>query len=325
MSWSKPLLEGFQVLDDIDVWVIQIAEKPVVTNEDPLERTYTFVKLDRETSDDDLRKQVVRRKCPGYMTLWKKSQEAWKTLGEAIYESKGHDVDELLAIATKYCKEFLELRKGFRENLDLKMRSQCDLYKDACQVFRLFMDYRSQLAYVMLHPDVDVCDALWETHKGMDGYNPVQAPEDLDIVICTVGAVSPEALEHRSPGEIQKLVDQLYWTPEHPKPEPWTKEWLDAASSQMISYGHYANLEEECFLHEDDAIGWAREHLGGLGCTLGFALDRPANRLGSTGWDFLCGDVLGGLKRPPLKGREKEHALARKISGLEEQPKEPES
>jgi hypothetical protein len=93
----------------------------------------------------------------------------------------------------------------------------------------------------------------------------------------------------------------------------------------MISYGAYANLEETCFLHEDDAIPWARHQLGAMGVLLGFALDRACNAIGSNGWDFLSGDILAGLKRPPPKGKETEHRLMRKISGLEAPEKEPES
>lgn len=33
--------------------------------------------------------------------------------------------------------------------------------------------------------------------------------------------------------------------------------------------------------------------------TFGFVMDRPRNALGSTGWDFIKGDVMAGLHRQP--------------------------
>lgn len=35
----------------------------------------------------------------------------------------------------------------------------------------------------------------------------------------------------------------------------------------------------------------------------GFVMDKPQNKIGSTGWDFLTGDTLGGLRRYQESGR----------------------
>jgi hypothetical protein len=118
-------------------------------------------------------------------------------------------------------------------------------------------------------------------------------------------------------------VDEIWYPESHPKPKAGTQAWLDIVLSQMISYGAYANLEEVCFIHEDDAIPWAKEQLGSMSFMLGFALDRQANAIGSTGWDFLSGDITAGLKRPPPPGKETEHELMRKISGLAAPEKAP--
>lgn len=326
MSWSQPLMEGVRVLDDIDTWVVQIVEKPEVTDDrqDPPDLTYTFVKLDRATEDDGLRKKIVKDKLPEYTALWRKSQQAWDKLSKALSSSNGRNVEDLLKMTTQHCLDFLGIRRAYREELDLKLRSHRDLYKASTRCLQCFMDYRSNLAYIMLHPDVDAEDAVWELYKGVDGYNPVQAPEDVEVVICTVGAVCPRAYERKNPGALQKFIDEIWW-PEDEKPVPGDRAWYDCVKSQMISYGAYANLEEEVFLHEDDALPWARERLKNMSFMLGFALDRQANAIGSTGWDFLSGDITAGLYRKAPKGRETEHELMRKISGIAEPHKEPES
>jgi len=322
MSWSEPLTEGVRVLDDIDTWVVQITKKPEVTSERPKELTYTFVKLDRGTDDDDLRKQIVKRQFPEYMKLWKKAKEAWG-MEKALYDSDGSNVKELLARVEGFCREFLELRQDFKEELDMTVRSQKDLYESSVQCLRKFMDYRSCLAYLVRHPEADAKDGVWEVYKEMNYSCPVQDPQDLEIVICTIGAVCPKAYEKKNKGSLQKFVDEIWYPDSHQKPKSGTPEWLDIVLSQMISYGSYANLEEQCFIHEDDAIPWAKEQLGSMSFMLGFALDRQANAIGSTGWDFLSGDITAGLKRPPPPGKETEHELMRKISGLAAPEKAP--
>jgi len=44
---------------------------------------------------------------------------------------------------------------------------------------------------------------------------------------------------------------------------------------------------------------WVQVHqeLKALGFMFGFAMDRYQNRIGSTGWDFIRGDILAGLSR----------------------------
>lgn len=314
MSWSEPLTEGVRVLDDIDTWVVQISKKPEVTDdsEDPPDYTYTFVKLDRATGDDDLRKQIVKRQCPEYIRLWKKAKQCWDKMEKDLCNSDGTDLKTLLVDTTEFCEEFLSLRQEIRESLDMTKKFEKGLYETAAQCHHLLMDLRSQLLYIQRTPDVDVEDAVWEVYKGFSGYNPVQ---DIEVVIVTVGAVCPRAYERKNKGALQKFVDDCYWNAE--KPKEHSQEWLDVVLSNMISYGSYANLEEQCFLHEDDAIPWAKEQLGSMSFMLGFALDRRANAIGSTGWDFLSGDICAGLRRPPPEGKELEHQLMRKISGLE--------
>lgn len=325
MSWSEPIAEGVRVLDDIDTWVIQIAKKPEVTKDGHKpDLTYTFVKLDRGTEDAGLRKKIVRDKCPDYIVLWNKAREAW-LVERDLYDSDGTNIREITLRVTQHCLDFIMLRREFRDELDMGLRFNKELYKTCCQCVDQFMALRSALRYLERTPDADVRDGLWELFKSLNGYNPVQAPEDIAVVICTVGAVCPRAYERKNKGGCQKFVDEVYFPDEHPKPEKHSQEWLDIVLSQMISYGAYANLEEECFLHEDDAIPWAQRRLGAMAVMLGFALDRACNAIGSTGWDFLSGDITAGLRRKAPKGKELEQELVRKISGLAEIPRTPES
>jgi hypothetical protein len=37
----------------------------------------------------------------------------------------------------------------------------------------------------------------------------------------------------------------------------------------------------------------------------GFAMDRPCNAIGSTGWDFLRGDIMAGLSKSPITPEKK--------------------
>jgi len=57
-----------------------------------------------------------------------------------------------------------------------------------------------------------------------------------------------------------------------------------------------------------EARHWAQR----VSSLLGFYLDRPQNKIGSTGWDLIKGDVMAGLDREPDNPAKK---LMRKMQG----------
>jgi len=48
---------------------------------------------------------------------------------------------------------------------------------------------------------------------------------------------------------------------------------------------------------------------------MGFAMDRPQNAIGSTGWDFLKGDITAGLRRYS-EGDDDNKKIMRKMYGM---------
>lgn len=64
----------------------------------------------------------------------------------------------------------------------------------------------------------------------------------------------------------------------------------------LAEYGTKATLWEQCGNSSDELLTKANTELSLVHMLGGFYLDKPQNALGSTGWDFMRGDILAGLK-----------------------------
>jgi hypothetical protein len=90
--------------------------------------------------------------------------------------------------------------------------------------------------------------------------------------------------------------------------DAWKVELIHSYSGGAHVFGQDGDNYRKLFkLADEKAV--ASEFL------FGFAMDRAQNKIGSTGWDFLKGDITAGLNKPPFTD---EKNLCRKISGLEE-------
>lgn len=77
----------------------------------------------------------------------------------------------------------------------------------------------------------------------------------------------------------------------------WKEADIDEKLYHCLSYGTYATLWEEVGDCLSNLLKRANEELTTCQIVGGFKLDQPQNAIGSTGWEFMAGDILGGLKK----------------------------
>lgn len=72
-------------------------------------------------------------------------------------------------------------------------------------------------------------------------------------------------------------------------------DWLVV---MLADYGIKATLYTSHGNNQGELLRAARKEFPLLsGILFGFKMDAPQNAIGSTGWDFISGDILGGLKK----------------------------
>jgi len=84
-----------------------------------------------------------------------------------------------------------------------------------------------------------------------------------------------------------------------------TEEMLGAANGYrdhalveaLHSYGVHVPVWSKDGNNWRKLIGEARQEAMGCECMFGFYMDRPVNRIGTTGWEFLRGDLNSALNR----------------------------
>jgi len=70
-------------------------------------------------------------------------------------------------------------------------------------------------------------------------------------------------------------------------------EWQAVA---LVEYGTSANLWQKTGNNLAELLKSARKELALISMLFGFYMDKPLNAIGSTGWDWIRGDILAGLK-----------------------------
>ena len=65
----------------------------------------------------------------------------------------------------------------------------------------------------------------------------------------------------------------------------------DVNEYDIYSYGCSAKLSESELSENDDFESWLSEQLPIVGMLYGFYMDKCQNRIGSTGWDFVEGNI----------------------------------
>ncbi len=107
----------------------------------------------------------------------------------------------------------------------------------------------------------------------------------------TLGVVAPEVVP---PDEMQRAYDSLGMYPEdldRLKADPlFTVEALHG-------YGTYAVIWQESGNNLSRLMAEARKEARSCEMLFGFYMDRYVNRIGTTGWDAVSGDIWAGLRR----------------------------
>lgn len=123
--------------------------------------------------------------------------------------------------------------------------------------------------YFLVISVVDLQDAC-----GKDGY------------LISVEAVSAQALGEE---KVKEAMDNN---------EP--TEMMDEQSIAVLlsEYGYHAVLSSNTFSNLRKGVKEAKTQAEAINMMFGFYMDHPQNRIGSTGWDFIRGDMMAALDRP---------------------------
>jgi len=106
--------------------------------------------------------------------------------------------------------------------------------------------------------------------------------ETLDFkYACQISAIKQK---HRLTKRQQKDITSSY-----------CMEWKDITPFDIMDYGYSAPLEI-MESNENDFTAWINEMLPRVKMLFGFYMDRPVNRIGNNGWDFINGNI-GWSKR----------------------------
>lgn len=126
-------------------------------------------------------------------------------------------------------------------------------------------------------------------------YLYIQVNDMLDNDECasyryyvTLSAIAPDALPLT---ELQKVHESYGWAV--PLDEMTTQDKV----SMLASYMGGAPLNTWQGNNFSKLLQLAREEAQRASMLIGFYLDCPINRIGTTGWQMLQGDILGGLNR----------------------------
>ena len=66
----------------------------------------------------------------------------------------------------------------------------------------------------------------------------------------------------------------------------------------LVRYGAYATLFSKTGNNKRELLSEAKGEATKINfISFGFEMDKPQNRIGSTGWDFIKGDIMAGLKK----------------------------
>jgi len=116
--------------------------------------------------------------------------------------------------------------------------------------------------------------------------------EETDKYNITILAVSPEL-------NVQKADHILMVDYNLPDDLPITDKMRVEA---LAGHGIAAHLKGFSGNNYTKLMKEARREVQVIPFLFGFYMDRPENRIGSTGWDFIRGDVLAGLDRMKAQG-----------------------
>jgi len=113
--------------------------------------------------------------------------------------------------------------------------------------------------------------------------------KEIGKYIVGLHVVSPMAA--RETNAYQSALKSCGWT------EDQVKQWGPMAEyCMLLEYGTAAHLWESSGNNLKVLMKQCREQLKQSDFMFGFAMDRPENAIGTTGWDAIRGDILAPLR-----------------------------
>ena len=125
----------------------------------------------------------------------------------------------------------------------------------------------------------------------------------------SIDAVAPEAVGDK---EIASACESMSTTREDFDRIRFGNDAILFQSVLLSEYGIKATLWQQQGNNQTVLLKAARKELAVIRTLFGFYMDKPQNRIGSTGWDFIKGDALAGLHR---HSNRPENATMKKIAG----------
>jgi hypothetical protein len=130
-------------------------------------------------------------------------------------------------------------------------------------------------------------------HGKMYGHCPLCLSEDGEPDWCSAEPLHFELLAVNPGVQTKKTIEWIETS--------WCLEWktlsLEAKIQALVMDGVHATLWQASGLNKDLLMKRAEEELAKASVMGGFMLDAPQNAIGSSGWDFLTGDITRGLRR----------------------------
>lgn len=203
-------------------------------------------------------------------------------------------------IRCAYCGEYTDFQYG-KDETD-SVECECGHYVDGSDVPEL----GSQLSNCTEIWDSDesrgwVDNSQLETHKTKSRYTTLvirlQYTEYYDSEWCETHGKYHVGLLAVTPGivrakERKSLLDFIGQPQEN-----WDSWDNDARCQACIEYGYYACLWQTTSNDGNAVLREAEKQRLGAQVMGGFMLDKAQNAIGSSGWDFMRGDILAGLRK----------------------------
>jgi hypothetical protein len=315
-GFSKPLDDTLRVFEDYDTKVIQLAKTGTVIEEDPEILAYQYIEVDRDlchAGGEEYIQDILQKDTNG--RLWLKLHKLVKrwqdhggitsqlyalathrngfaSEGELEFQDFHVDFQILFEAVELECKKALELRRKIKDTMTDNFFGRETLYHYMVLNQRYICDLRWHLKHIakdsLYAADAKTRDdQIWEAQKHWENLPGVVDLDSIEAVQITVGAVSPDFVVDRRAMERELVECREHGSRRFPSTPD---EIRDFQISHCISYGNSAPLEWEYFLDERDGLEWALRIYKESQIMLGFMLDRQANALGATAWDFLRGD-----------------------------------
>lgn len=116
------------------------------------------------------------------------------------------------------------------------------------------------------------------------------AVQELGKYHVSIAAVGPDWISDK---ELQRAVDS---SGNGETLEQFRKLPHKAQCQVLLQYGTAATLWQKSGNNKGELLKEVRKELRSISVLFGFYMDKPLNMIGSTGWDFISGDILAGLK-----------------------------